>query len=235
MNHDWPSGSLLGRLRDATRQELLSLGTPVRYAPDSEMVRQGAKDNHALLLLRGAAKVRTIDEAGATALLSIKTGGDFVGEMAALDGNPRSATVIACGEITAKFITRPTLMAFLARRSDAFVELINVGSAHLRWANERRRELPQPSTTRIARVLVDLVQAHGRRALGGWVLGFPLTKVELASIAGMKPRTAEKSFSDLRNAGVVVTGLRRDVFVPDLERLREFSAVQVGLPPRRHL
>jgi DNA-binding transcriptional regulator YhcF (GntR family) len=54
-------------------------------------------------------------------------------------------------------------------------------------------------------------------------LGIPLTKVELASIAGMKPRTAEKAFSDLRKAGVVVSHLRRDVLVPDLAGLRKFA------------
>ncbi|GAA1340931.1 Crp/Fnr family transcriptional regulator [Saccharothrix algeriensis] len=223
MVREWPRGSLLGRLPESTRQELLDLGSAVRYAPGREMVRQGATDSYALLLRKGAVKVRTVDEAGRTTLLTVKTAGDIVGEMAALDGNPRSASVIACDAVEADFITRPALLAFLSRHSTVFVELINIGSAHLRWANDRRRELPGPAATRIARVLAELVEAHGREEPTGWVLGFPLTKVELASIAGMKPRTAEKSFGELRRAGVVVTGVRRDVLVPDLERLRSFG------------
>ena len=39
----------------------------------------------------------------------------------------------------------------------------------------------------------------------------------------MKPRTAEKAFSDLRKAGVVISHYRRDVLVPDLDHLRRFA------------
>lgn len=229
MTPEWPYRSLLGRLRETTRQELLELGAPIRFAAGREVLRQGAHDSHALLLLRGVVKVQVVDEAGETALLGLKAAGDLVGEMAALDGKPRSATVISCGEVEARFINRHELSAFLSRHTDVLVELVNIGQARLRWANERRREMPSPAATRVARVLAELVREHGRQERNGWVLGFPLTKVELASIAGMKPRTAEKSFRDLRKAGLVVTGVRRDVLVPDLERLREFDAAAFEL------
>ncbi|PSL55043.1 Cyclic nucleotide-binding domain-containing protein, partial [Saccharothrix carnea] len=80
----WPSNSLLGRLRDNTRQELLNIGTVVRYTADREVIEQDAKDTHVLLLLDGVVKVQTTDETGDTALLAIRVAGDLVGEMAAL-------------------------------------------------------------------------------------------------------------------------------------------------------
>ncbi len=220
----WPSNSLLGRLRDNTRQELLNIGTVVRYTADREVIEQDAKDTHVLLLLDGVVKVQTTDETGDTALLAIRVAGDLVGEMAALDQKPRSATVVTCGDVVAKLITSGELMSFLHRRNDVFVELIGMINDRLRWANQRRRDfLSHPAAERVARVLAELVQTYGREEAHGWTLGIPLTKVELASIAGMKPRTAEKAFSDLRKAGVVVSHLRRDVLVPDLASLRKFA------------
>ncbi|WP_367134356.1 Crp/Fnr family transcriptional regulator [Saccharothrix sp. HUAS TT1] len=220
----WPSNSLLGRLRDNTRQELLNIGTVVRYTADREVIEQDAKDTHVLLLLDGVVKVQTTDETGDTALLAIRVAGDLVGEMAALDQKPRSATVVTCGDVVAKLITSGELMGFLHRRNDVFVELIGMINDRLRWANQRRRDfLSHPAAERVARVLAELVQTYGREEAHGWTLGIPLTKVELASIAGMKPRTAEKAFSDLRKAGVVVSHLRRDVLVPDLAGLRKYA------------
>ncbi|MFC5060203.1 Crp/Fnr family transcriptional regulator, partial [Saccharothrix xinjiangensis] len=90
----WPGNTLLGRLRENTRQELLNIGTVVRYTADREVIEQDAKDTHALLLLDGVVKVQTTDETGDTALLAIRSAGDLVGEMAALDQKPRSATVV---------------------------------------------------------------------------------------------------------------------------------------------
>ncbi|WNV91163.1 Crp/Fnr family transcriptional regulator [Umezawaea sp. Da 62-37] len=221
----WPSNSLLGRLRDAPRQELLNIGTVVRYQADREVIEQDASDTHVLLLLDGVVKVQASDETGNTALLAIRVAGDLVGEMSALDQKPRSATVVTCGDVVAKMISSAELMSFLLRRNDVFVELLSMINDRLRWANQRRRDfLSHPAAERVARVVFELVQTYGREEPEGWVLGIPLTKVELASIAGMKPRTAEKAFSDLRKAGVVVSHLRRNVVVPDMQRLREFAS-----------
>ncbi|WP_367128101.1 cyclic nucleotide-binding domain-containing protein [Saccharothrix sp. HUAS TT1] len=221
---EWPPGTLLARLRESTRHELMSLGTTVRYAADREIIVQDATDTHLFLLLDGVVKVLVNDAGGDTAVLTVRVAGDVIGELAALDHKPRSATVVTCGDVTAKLITSAELHGFLHRRNDGFVELIGVIDDQLRWANRRRRDfLSHTAAERVARVLAELVGAHGRHEVGGWVLGIPLTKVELASIAGMKPRTAEKAFADLRKAGVVVSHLRRDVVVPDLEGLRRFA------------
>lgn len=221
---EWPVGTLLHRLRETSRQELMNLGTTVRYAADREIIVQDATDTHAFLLLDGVVKVLVNDEAGDTAVLTVRVAGDLVGEMAAMDHKPRSATIVTCGDVVAKLITSAELHSFLHRRNDGFVELIGVIDDQLRWANRRRRDfLSHTAAERVARVLAELVGAHGRQEVGGWVLGIPLTKVELASIAGMKPRTAEKAFADLRKAGVVVSHLRRDVVVPDLDLLRRFA------------
>ncbi|MEO6083398.1 MAG: Crp/Fnr family transcriptional regulator [Umezawaea sp.] len=197
----------------------------MRYPADKEVIEQDANDTHVLLLLDGVVKVQASDETGNTALLAIRVTGDLVGEMSALDQKPRSATVVTCGEVLAKMISSAELTAFLGRRNEAFLELFAMTNNRLRWANDRRRDfLSYPAAERVARVVYELVQTYGREEPEGWVLGIPLTKVELASIAGMKPRTAEKAFSDLRKAGVVVSHLRRNVVVPDLQRLREFAS-----------
>jgi CRP-like cAMP-binding protein len=222
----WPANTLLGRLRDGARRDLMSLGAAVRYTAGREVIEQHAKDTHLLLLLDGVVKVQTTSATGDTALLEIRVAGDVVGEMAALDHKPRSATVVTCGDVAAKLITSRELMSFLHRRNDVFVEMIGMINERLRWADRRRSDfLASPIRERLARVLVELMQAYGRQEELGWTLGIPLTNVELASVAGIKPGTAQKAFGDLRKAGVVVSHLRRDVLVPDLDELRKFAGL----------
>jgi CRP-like cAMP-binding protein len=219
----WPENSILGRLRVTQRQELLNTGTFVRYLPDKEVMTQDSKDTHVLLLLSGAVKIMAGSEGGHSALLAVRVAGDLVGEMAALDQKPRSATVVTCGDVSAKMISSAELTAFLHRRPDAFMMLAGMINDRLRWSNQRRQDFVSfNATERVARVLAELVQTYGRKGPAGWVLGIPLTNVELASIAGMKPRTADKAFGELRRADVVRSHRHRDFIVPDLEKLNDF-------------
>ncbi|MEV0678525.1 Crp/Fnr family transcriptional regulator [Actinosynnema sp. NPDC050436] len=225
MDSDRPDRGLLGRLPDHTVSALLSLGVPVAWGPGDVLFREGAEDGHAALLLTGAVTVWTTGADGGPTLLAVRSAGDLVGEMAALDGKPRSATVTACGAVTARLIPQHQLLDLLDRHRAVLTELARAGIDHLRWSNDLRRAMPHQASTRIARVLVHLVTRHGRRTDdGGWTLDLPLTNIELASIAGMKPRTAEKAFSDLRDTGAVRASTRRIVLVPDLARLREIAA-----------
>ncbi|MFD7660953.1 Crp/Fnr family transcriptional regulator [Actinosynnema sp. NPDC059797] len=225
MGDDRPDRGLLGRLGGGVADAMLALGSPVTYAPGDVVFREGDADGHVVLLLRGAVKVRAIDQAGDPALLAVKSAGDLVGEMSALDGKPRSATVIACGEVGARLIRQFEFRMFLVDHVEVLVELFRDAADQVRWANRLRQAVPRHAEPRIALVLVHLVQRHGRSAPGGgWGLDLPLTNVELASIAGMKPRTAEKAFGGLRDAGVLVTGTRRVVHVPDLDRLKRIAA-----------
>ncbi|MEU4805425.1 Crp/Fnr family transcriptional regulator [Actinosynnema sp. NPDC023587] len=225
MENDRPYRGLLGRLSDHTACALLALGAPVAWVPGATVFREGAEDGHAALLLTGAVTVWATGVEGGPTLLAVRSAGDLVGEMAALDGKPRSATVTACGAVTARLIPQHQLLDLLDRHGTVLAELAKAGVDHLRWSNDLRRAMPQQASTRIARVLVHLVTRHGRRtADGGWTLDLPLTNIELASIAGMKPRTAEKAFSDLRDTGAVRASARRVVQVPDLAHLETIAA-----------
>ncbi|MCC8248788.1 Crp/Fnr family transcriptional regulator, partial [Saccharothrix luteola] len=179
---DWPGQSLLGRLREPARRELLAIGSLVRYRPDQEVLEQGSEGAHVLLLLDGMVKVQRTFGTGRTAFLAVRAAGDLVGEMAVLVGGPRSATVVTCGDVVAKLITSGELMSFLDRRDDAGAAFSEMVMDRLRWPDSAQRDfLSHPAAERVARVLAEVVQTYGREEAHGWTLGIPLTEVELAS------------------------------------------------------
>lgn len=215
----WPGTTLLGRLSDRARRDLLDLGTNVEFDSGRIILRQGELGHLAYLLLRGCVKVRG-NEAEWEPLLAIRIGGDLIGEMAVLSRRPRSATVVTCAKTTAMVISARDLRTFLLRCPEVTLEIASILSERLRWSNERRVDIATLDPRgRLSRVLVTLAETYGREVEGGWDLGAPLTQAELASLAGIRLPTAEKWLRGFAEAGLVRLGYRTTV-IPDLDTLR---------------
>jgi len=207
-------------LSPPARRELLGLGTEVRFGVDAVLLRQGMNDRHALLLLSGFTKVTATVENGETSLLAVRAGGDTVGEMAAMDGSaPRSATVTACGPLTARVLPDGVLRELLGRRPEVAMALTAVVADRLRWANRRRLDFRgYPAKVRLARLLVELSRSYGIPRSGTVVIDIRLTQPELATLAGAAETTVHKVLRELREEDLVETGYRATV-IRDLSRL----------------
>ncbi|WP_432139610.1 MULTISPECIES: Crp/Fnr family transcriptional regulator [unclassified Streptomyces] len=219
----WPRRSLLGAVREEARRELLAAGVRTPFEAGEVLLHEGARDRHVLLLLGGFAKVTARVENGEESLLAVRVGGDTVGEMAALDGSPRSATVTACGPLTARLLQPAALHALLARRPDIHLALTGIIADRLRWANRRRLDFRgYPAKVRLARLLVELATTYGHPADGGMVLGCRLTQPELAALTGAAETTVHKGLRELRRDGLLETGYA-STLIRDLARLRELG------------
>ncbi len=221
---EWPTRSLLRRLSSPARKELLDLGTEVRFDADAVLLRQGMNDRHVLVLLSGLTKVTAVVENGETSLLAVRAGGDTVGEMAAIDRRAlRSATVTACGPLTARVLHDGALRALLTRRPEVSMALTVVLADRLRWANRRRLDFRgYPAKLRLARVLVELAASYGTPQRDGVVIDIRLTQPELATLIGAAETTVHKVLRELREEGLLKTGYCASV-IRDLPRLRQLA------------
>jgi CRP-like cAMP-binding protein len=205
-------------LPEPARADLLGLGTPVPFGAGETILRQGDPGEIAYLLLAGSVKVLG-NEGGREPLLGIRIGGDLVGEMAVLSGKARSATVSTCVATSARRIPGWELRAFLRCCPDAALEVAHMIIERLRWANERRVDFAAcDARTRVSRVLLTLAETYGRDTGDGRDLGAPLSREEIASLAGIKLATMEKALRKLAHAGIVRLGYRRIVVI-DIDRL----------------
>ncbi|MEU4425330.1 Crp/Fnr family transcriptional regulator [Actinoplanes sp. NPDC024001] len=227
---DWPAGTLLARLSRPTADALLRLGNPKRVPPGSVLIREGDEESHVFVIQHGLTKVTAETAKGRPALLSIRVSGDLLGELSALSGTPRSATVTMCGP-------RPGLVRvvrgrdfgrFLTDHPDAAVDLAATVGERLRWSNQRRIDFTSyPVRTRVARVLSELAGRHGTPARHGALeIGVRLTQPELAALSGAAEISVQKALRELRRAGLLSTGYGR-ITVRDpaaLQDIAELSA-----------
>jgi CRP-like cAMP-binding protein len=220
----WPRGSFLGRLQASQAEELVLLGTRAVFPNRHVLIRQGSSDDHFVLLTKGLVKVVVDTEGGHEALLAVRMGGDLVGEMASLGGQPRSASVVTCVETTARLIPSDLFTGFLKKHPGILYEVTRMLSERLRWANEQRVAFASlPVRVRAARILVEAAQTYGLN--GGrdqWNLTIPLTHSEIASFCGISLSSAEKSLRWLEEKGVIARGYG-DISITSMPRLREIA------------
>jgi CRP/FNR family cyclic AMP-dependent transcriptional regulator len=219
----WAPGTFLGSLAPDTAAELTGLSVRRQFAAGRMILREGGRDVHVVLLISGFVKVTTAVE-GFETLLGIRLPGEVVGEIGALTGDPRSATVTACGRVTAGLVPRADFEAFLRRRPDAATLVTAMVARQLRWANRRRTDFAAfPAHIRLARLLVEIADVCGRELPDGRVeIGVPLSQPELAAMIAIAQATVQKAVHDLRDRKLIGTGYRR-ITIVDPERLRRLA------------
>lgn len=120
--------------RNLSRRHLkrvASLARMRRYGPGTSIVRTGDAGSAFFVLLDGTARVVT-SKGRARRLGS----GDFFGEMALLDDSPRSADVVADGEVLTMTISRNAFGKLLRSEPALAHELLRTLAARLRAAEK---------------------------------------------------------------------------------------------------
>jgi len=209
-------GTFLGRLPAPVRQELLALGSDRLYRGGEHLITFGARDRYVVILRTGRAKVIATTPGGRTTLLGIRMPGDVVGELSIVDGRPRSASVVAAGELSGRVVPGPAFSAFLDHHPRVARELMRMIGERLRAADRRRVEFAYEVPTRVLCLLVEWLEARPedpRTDVEVW-----LTQREIAELIGAAEVSVQKAMRMFSRAGLVATTYGR-VVVPSPGRL----------------
>jgi CRP-like cAMP-binding protein len=112
-------------------KRVASLARLRRYGPGTSIVRVGDAATAFFVLIDGSARV--VPPKGRARRLGA---GDFFGEMALLDDAPRSADVVADGEVLVMTISRSAFGKLLKSESTLAHELLRTLAARLRAAEK---------------------------------------------------------------------------------------------------
>ncbi|GAA0392214.1 Crp/Fnr family transcriptional regulator [Acrocarpospora corrugata] len=204
----------MGMLGGADQNALLSKGVIRRFPAGETLIHEGDRRDEVYLLVSGFVKIFGNTYDGRQVLLSIRTTGDLIGELAALDGEPRSATVTAATKTETRMFASDTFRAFLDAHQTTAQAVQRYVTRKLRLATRHRIDVGGASVlVRLARVLDRLAASHGRRTEGGIRIEVPLSQVELAALVGAAEPSVHRALSELRQRGIVVTGYRHIMIV----------------------
>jgi hypothetical protein len=120
-------------------EAVLRLTRDATFLPDEVIVREGDPGGELFLVLEGSAEA-WLDYRGANPQqLSTMPAGSYFGEMAILDDEPRSATVVARDPARLLALDGDSLKALLREMPEIAFELLRVMTARVRASEQRLR------------------------------------------------------------------------------------------------
>ncbi|MFG2071139.1 cAMP-binding domain of CRP or a regulatory subunit of cAMP-dependent protein kinases [Nonomuraea maritima] len=212
-------GEFLSLLTAEEVAALRAAGHVRKWERGTTVIQEGDTSDWVIVLLEGRVKVSSHTDSGTEVVLAVRGPGGILGELSAIDGSPRSATVTAL-EPVAGLVVRD-FATFLEGHGRIAVLLMQYVSFRLRDSDRKRIEYGAYDTTgRVATRLLELAERYGEQTSAGVRVALPLSQDELAGWTGSSREAVSKALRMLRDRGLIETGRRR-VIIHDIEGLRQ--------------
>ncbi len=210
---------------DPAALDRIAAGTRTRRFRRGDIIFHAGDPGDALfIIVTGEVKISVPSEAGEEAILVTLRDGDVFGELALLDGAPRSASAAALTATETVILPRDRFRELVATEPAVRDSLLASLAAELRRLTTHVEELHFLDITgRLAARLVRLASEAGAPDAGGAIrLRATLTQAELASMVGCTRQSVNKLLGQFSDDGLV--RLERDgIWVTDLEGLTATS------------
>jgi CRP/FNR family transcriptional regulator, cyclic AMP receptor protein len=177
---------------------------PGTYGRGELIFRQGDPGTSLYVIERGQVKIRLLSAQGQELMLAILGPGDFFGELAVLDGEPRSADAVALEPSRLLVLQRQDLRRDLEARPRIAVQLLSALSRRLRQADGVIQDAAFLNLAgRLAKVLLGLAETHGQSGHAGVLISLRLTQVELAAMVGATRESVSKWLGAFERSGLI--------------------------------
>ncbi len=179
------SRNLLFRgLSPATLEQIARLCIRRSYPRDAIIFSQSDPGDALFGVVTGRVRISASTAGGREVFLNIMEPGDTFGEIALLDGRPRTAGAIATAPSELLIIQRESFLRLLANEPVLTDHLLRLLCARVRWVSgfaEESALLPVPA--RLARRLLSLGRLHGRETSAG--IELRVSQDEVARFLGL--------------------------------------------------
>jgi CRP-like cAMP-binding protein len=195
-----------------------------RTIPKSRTIlRAGAAGDDIVIILSGRVRLLAYGADQREVVLAIRGPGELLGEIAALGGQRRTASVVAVDEVEVGFLRGEEFREYLRDRPDAALVVIRMLVRRLAEASRDLVDLAtQDSVGRVSKRLLDLAADHGVPSGQGTRIELSLTQDELARWTGATRETVSRALRLMRQLGWVSTD-HRTITVHDAAALRQRS------------
>ncbi len=201
------------RLSAATRQKM--------YPKNSIIVFEDDPGDALYVVDSGQVKVVLIGEDGREVILSILSGGEFFGEMALIDDQPRSAHVIAMQDSNLIVLYREDFHRCLDETPRIALGLLRALSRRLRSADHKIGGLVLLDVPgRISRLLIELADEND-----GKIISRSITHHTIGQMVGSSRETVSRTIKLLEEKGLL-TVTRKTIEIRNREGLEAAAGLQ---------
>jgi CRP-like cAMP-binding protein len=168
-----------------------------------------------MVILNGTVRVSLPGPKGKAVILADVGAGELLGEVALLDGKERSADATALTKCELLVLERRDVVAFLEKRPDICLKLLELMCARLRKSDQRMSDIAFfELSSRLAKVLLDRAGTPGR---AGAKPKLSLSQTELAGMINATRENVNRCLRNWQRQGIVdvterwITLVQRDM------------------------
>ena len=191
-----------------------------RFAAQTQIIDQNSDSNDVYFVLEGRVRVVNYSMSGREITLDEVEVGGYFGEFAALDGQPRSANIVALSDTLVAAITRDDFLGLLRDWPGIGVEVMQGLVRLIRTSTDRIMALSTLGACN--RVHSELLrEARAAQNDGNTAVISPIpTQGDIASRVSTTRETVARVFSDLGKQGLIER-INRELVILDVARLEK--------------
>lgn len=210
-------------LDDAHLRVLAASFNTQTFERGETIFHQGSPGSVLYIIVSGQVRIFTISETGQELSVTIFRQGDFFGELALLDGEPRSAGAVAMCRTTTLLLHRSVFLAAVNAHPPIAVAVLEAMAQRLRQSTSHAELISTSSAPqRVVRQLLVLAARYGRREANATTIDLHLTQEDLASLAGTTRETVNRVLAALRDQGLIRVA-RAQLSVIDISALERIN------------
>jgi len=201
---------LFSQLAPSDLERVSEISRERAYPRNSVILFEDDPGDALYVVAQGQVKVVLIGEDGREVILSVMGEGEFFGEMALVDDEPRSAHVIAMEDSTLLVLRREDFQGILKQTPGIALALLRELSRRLRRVDEKVGSLVLLDVNgRVAQLLLELADEAGSERITR-----RLTHHTIAQMIGSSRETVSRTMRDLVEKGYIEVS-RREIVIRD--------------------
>ncbi|WP_028543566.1 Crp/Fnr family transcriptional regulator [Paenibacillus taiwanensis] len=215
---------LFADMTDDQLNIVFSITSRHEFAAQTVLFKQGDPGNTFYIIIRGSVKVFTSNKEGQQKILDVFQAGDCFGELALIDGKPRSATAESLEETVLLTVTNESFHLLLRAHYDIAKKVMVQLCSRLRATNVDVYDLTflDPSA-RIVKNIVRNAQLHGRRVGDKIVICSEFDRNSMSGLAGVDLLVLDEVLRELEHQRILTLG--RKEYTLDVTKLYQSSYV----------
>ena len=190
--------ALFGTLDEKARREIAAYAKRRNYTAGEPICRLEDQGDSMMAVVVGTVRISLPGVKGREIILADLQPGELFGEIALLDGKPRSANATALTNCELMVLDRRDVMPFLERTPSACIKLMEILCARIRRSDERMSDIAffdLPS--RLAKTLLNYPTTRPG------VMKLSLSQSELAAMAGGTRENVNRCLRDWQRRGIL--------------------------------
>jgi len=191
---------LFNGLAKSELKAILSNALIRHYPKNAIIINEGDNTDSLYVVLEGKVKAYLSDDAGREIILSIQGPGDYIGELAIIDEQPRSASVMTLEPCKFCIISKSYFDSCLVNNPTIAIKLLKTQTLRVRRLTENVKSLALLDVYgRVARTLLNMATPHKNEL----IIDQKLTHMDIAKMVGASREMVSRIMKDLSEGGYI--------------------------------